>query len=100
MISNCITYIEDYLIGVNSIPNQLRNNHYFDKKSYNELISVLHKVITYYENKNEVPKRLALCFVDISNSFYANGNYFSEKELEEIEDAAIEISRLANILFS
>ena len=100
MISNYISQIEQFMIGEDSIPNQLRNCHHFDKKSYNELVDVMHKVISYYRDKEDVPKRLALCFIDVLNNFYVNQEYFSKEEFDEIEDAGLKISELANILFS
>ena len=100
MISNYISQIEQFMMGEDSIPNQLRNCHHFDRNSYNELVDLLHKVISYYRDKVDVPKRLALCFIDILNSFYVNQEYFSKEEFDEIEDAGMKISELANILFS
>jgi hypothetical protein len=41
-----------------------------------------------YKNYETVPKKLALCFVDISNYFYFNEGYYSEEESNRMEYAA------------
>jgi hypothetical protein len=91
--------IEDELIGINSIPAKLRNEHFFDKESFEKLINALEIAIEAFKGQIQVPKRLALCFIDISNHFFVDDNFFSQDEIELIEDAGITLSELANKLF-
>jgi hypothetical protein len=101
MNHSLITVVVEGLIGENSIPVRLRNERVFDKKRYDEVVDALVKLIEIYKNNDLVPKPLALCFVDISNHFFvAEAGRFTEKEVEEIEDAGMRLSELANTLFS
>lgn len=94
-----IKIIEKELIGDNSIPIKLRNEHFFDKSAFEKLVNSINEAIVFYKGVDNIPKRLALCFVDISNYFYVDNNFFSESEIEEIEDAGMKLSELANQLF-
>ena len=57
-------------------------------------------LIDSYKDNEEIPKRLALCFVDISVRFSFNENWYNEKERDRLEDAANELSYLAEKLFA
>lgn len=94
-----IKIIEQELIGDNSIPCKLRNEHFFDKQAFKKLVNSIHKAIDFYKDQDNIPKRIALCFVDVSNNFFVDSNFFTESEMEEIEDAGMELSKLANQLF-
>jgi hypothetical protein len=94
-----IEIIEQELIGENSIPVKLRNERFFDKIAFEKLLNSINFAINFYKNKDKVPKKLALCFVDISNYFFVDKKYFSENEIVEIEDAGMKLSELANKLF-
>ena len=100
MIQQNLKIIEEKLLGENSIPVKLRSERFFDKEAFDELEKAILAVIDFYKDKSEVPKLLALCFVDISNFFFVYETYFSEEEVETIEDAGIRLSELANELFS
>jgi hypothetical protein len=99
MEKSFIQIIEQELIGENSIPCKLRNEHFFDKLAFERLVNSVEEAINYYKEQDNIPKKLALCFVDISNHFFVDSDYFSENEIEEIEDAGMELSELANKLF-
>jgi len=93
-----LNVVYDYTIGDNSILVELRAGEGLNQESYKLLIEAMTKLIEEYKDQSEVPKKLALCFVDISNYFYFHeGKYTKEEEL--FEDAVHEISRLAEILF-
>lgn len=92
--------IEEGLIGERSIPNQLRNHRRFDRKQFDNVVEAIGEARRNTEGDEWVPKRLALCFVDISNHFYVDRNHFEEHEVKQIEDAGLKLSELANQLFS
>jgi len=92
--------VQRLLISGNSIPVQLRMHDGIDEDAYIELTSAIERLIEHYASRSDVPKTLALAFVDIGTAFdYAPGAY-PEHELERIEDIAQELSRLGQMLFS
>ena len=99
MEKSFIKIIEQELIGENSIPCKLRNEHFFDKSAFKRLVNAVEEAISYYKEQDNIPKKIALCFVDISNDFFVSSDYFPENEIEEIEDAGMKLSELANKLF-
>lgn len=99
MKEKILNIIEDELIGVNSIPAKLRNEHFFDKEAFQKLINALEVAIEIFKDQIQVPKKLALCFIDISNHFFVDDKFFSQDEIEVIEDAGMKLSELANKLF-
>jgi hypothetical protein len=100
MIDPSIAIILEGLIGENSIPSRLRNERVFDRERYHDVVAAIAKAIEFYKDHDSVPKLLSLCFVDISNHFFVPGDgRFTEQEIEEIEDAGIHLSELANELF-
>ena len=100
MIEDQIATIEDGLVGEDSIPARLRSERVFDREKFRLVVSAMQEAARYYRNEALVPKRLALCFVDVSTHFFVSEEYFSEDEVEEIEDAGMKLSRLANALLS
>jgi len=98
-VDAALKIVYEYTIGDNSILCSLRVGLGLNENNYNTLIEAMKILITEYSNKTEVPKKLALCFVDISNYFYFNEGKYSEEEEEKLEDAIHEISSLAGKLF-
>ncbi|MDR1284819.1 MAG: hypothetical protein LBJ88_01300 [Campylobacteraceae bacterium] len=92
--------VYEKLIGFNSIPISIREMRGVNIKDYQELKCAIEYLIEYYNDKNDVPKKLALAFVDISNYFFVPNLNYSEKEHEKLENYGIELSELANKLFS
>ena len=100
MVEDYINIIEEGITGENSLPNKLRNQKFFDKAAYEKVIKATEQLIKHYKEEELVPKRLCLCFVDISNHFFVDEKYFKEDEINEIEDAGMKLSELGNELFS
>jgi hypothetical protein len=92
--------VYERLVGPHSLPISVREMQGVNKKDYQELKCAIEYLIEYYSDKNEVPKELALAFVDIGNYFFVPNLNYSEEEHEELEDYGIELSELANKLFS
>ena len=70
------------------------------ENEFTELVEAINFLIDYYKNNENIPKKLALAFIDISNYFFVSNLNYSEKEIELFEDYGIELSRLAEELFS
>jgi len=87
--------IESYLIGYDSLPMKIRQMEEVCESDFNKLKDAIIEITKYYENKSEVPKQL-----DISNFFFVPNLNYSEEELERYEDYGIELSELANKIFS
>lgn len=99
-IEEDLTTVQRLLISANSIPVQLRMHEGIDEDAYIELTGAIERLIEHYAPRSDVPKSLALAFVDIGTAFdYAPGAY-PDDQLERIEDIAQELSRLGQMLFS
>ena len=96
-VEEALEIVYENTIGDNSILRELRGGKGLNQQSYKLLIEAMKKLIEEYKDKSEVPKKLALCFVDISN-YFNEGKYTKEEE-EEFEDVVHEISSLAEKLF-
>ncbi|WP_285395857.1 hypothetical protein [Lysinibacillus sp. fls2-241-R2A-57] len=94
-----LNVVYEYTIGDNSILVELREGDGLNQESYKLLIEAMRKLIEEYKDQSEVPKKLALCFVDISNYFYFHEGVYTKVEEVLFEDAVHEISSLANRLF-
>ncbi|MGE8036675.1 hypothetical protein [Lysinibacillus sp. NPDC093692] len=98
-VEEALAIVYEFTIGDNSILRELRGGKGLNQQSYKLLIEAMKKLIEEYKDKSEVPKKLALCFVDINNYFYFNEGKYTEEEERELEDAVHEISYLAEELF-
>lgn len=85
------------LLGTNSIYVRIRSGEGLDQTQFDALRSAMLVLIDAYETRDLVPKKLALCFVDILNNFYSTDKYEGE-ESDRIEDSILEISKLAEEL--
>ncbi|QPQ31197.1 hypothetical protein [Lysinibacillus sp. JNUCC 51] len=98
-VEEALEIVYENTIGDNSILRELQGGKGLNHQSYRLLIEAMKKLIEEYKDKSEVPKKLALCFVDISNYFYFNEGKYTKEEKEEFEDVVHEISSLAGKLF-
>jgi hypothetical protein len=94
-----IEIVHNTLLSENSIPVSIRNMNGVDKAEYDELKKSILFLIDYYKDKDEIPKKIALPFVDISNYFFVPNLNYSEEDHEQLEDYGIELSELASKLF-
>ncbi len=90
--------MKNYLAKIQSRKN--KNHEKLKENDFTELVEAINFLIDYYKNSESVPKKLALAFIDISNYFFVSNLNYSEKEIELFEDYGIELSRLAEELFS
>ncbi|MEY9971996.1 hypothetical protein ABH966_002370 [Lysinibacillus sp. RC46] len=98
-VEEALEIVYEYTIGDNSVLHSIRVGLGLNEKNYHSLIEAMKVLITEYSNKPEVPKKLALCFVDISKYFYFHDGKYSTEEEEKFEDAIHEIAYLAEELF-
>ncbi len=94
-----IEIVFETLLGENSIPVSIRNMGGVDKEEYEKLKNSILFLIDYYKDKDLIPKKIALAFIDISSYFFVPNLNYSEEEQEQFEDYGIELSELANTLF-
>jgi antitoxin component of RelBE/YafQ-DinJ toxin-antitoxin module len=99
-IETAIKIIEEGLIGEESLPVKIRVRKTIDRQLYKEVIDAINFLIEKFKNEDNIPKSLALCFVDVSNHFYIDPDNITEEQATEIEDMGMKISELANQLFS
>jgi hypothetical protein len=79
---------------------QTRVREGLDRAKFDRLLKALTLLIDYYGGRAEVPKQLALAFVDIPNYFFFKEDVYPPAVLEELQVAAHELTSLANELFS
>ncbi|MBD2793085.1 hypothetical protein, partial [Xenorhabdus szentirmaii] len=57
-------------------------------------------LIDFYHEKTEIPKKLALAFVDVYGAFSFREGMYDEKMLNKLEDIGIELQDKATQLLS
>ena len=98
-IKEALEIVEKRLVGIESIPISIRQMKGVDENEYDELINSISFLTDYFREKENVPKILALAFVDVSNYFFVPNLGYSKQEQEKLEDYGIKLSELANQLF-
>lgn len=96
-IEEAIDQVEEGLLSVNAVPVKIRSEKTIDRELYAKTIRAIQFLIDNFNNESVIPKRLALCFVDISNAFFVSDEHFS---IKEVEDMGVELTALGNELFS
>lgn len=99
-LDTALATVDELLLGPDSIPVRLRAREGLDAERYQQLVAAIQALIEHYKDKPEVPKQLALAFLDISNFFFFTEKEYPTEVLERLEDAAHELTSLANELFS
>ena len=97
--SKALESIYNILLGESSLYVKLRNAEGIEPMVYKELVSSIEIVTQAYKNNDFVPKKLALCFVDISNALYASESLYTKEEFEKLEDMVVHLQYLAEELF-
>ncbi|WP_228860253.1 hypothetical protein [Xenorhabdus sp. PB61.4] len=90
----------DKLLGENSIPVRLRTKNSFSMDEIKILYHALDFLIDFYHDKTEIPKKLALAFVDVYGAFSFREGMYDEEMLNELEDIGIELQDKAIQLLS
>lgn len=98
-IKEAINIVYDGLVGENSIPTDLRMKNGLDYEKLSRVREAINYLISEYSSKLEIPKKLAIAFVDIYGAFQFKKGFYSEKELDEYEKLGIEFQDLAYELF-
>lgn len=93
--NEAIDLIYEGLVGLNSIPTDLRMRKGIDYSKLENIRKAIKFLIKSYSDKDEVPKRLALAFIDIYGAFQFKKGFYSDEKLLEYEDIGIELQELA-----
>ena len=88
------------LVSQDSIPVQLHMRQGLDEERYAELVLAIERLTERFRNSADVPKSLALAFVDVAAAFTFPEGVYPLRESERIEDAGHELSYLGQTLFS
>jgi hypothetical protein len=92
--------VYEALLGDYSIPLKLRNKQGLDQHQFEQLTNALRWLKGYYVEKEVVPKRLALCMVDIYGAFSFREGFYPAADTNKIEDAGLLVQDLATELLS
>lgn len=95
-----LQFVYASLLGDDSIPQNLRMKQNLNQPRFDQLVAALRILIDQYADQNTVPKKLALCMVDIYSAFSFRPGFYSEEDSAKIEDAGILLQELATELFS
>jgi hypothetical protein len=95
-----IEIVYEALLGSNSIPQQLRGKQGLDPRQFEQLTTTLRWLTVQYAAQPVVPKRLALCLVDIYGAFSFSEGFYPPAERDHIEDAGLLLQDLATELLS
>ena len=88
------------MIGDNSIIMSLRSGGGIDENVYQETVTACKTMIPLLADQQYVPKKLAQCFVDVSNSVYSSEELYTQEVFERFEDMAHELNYLGQELFT
>jgi hypothetical protein len=88
------------LIGDASIPLKIRSRDEVSDDEVQELFSAIEFLTAHYADKDTVPKRLALAFVDVYGSFSINEAFVGRDAMQRFEDIGIALQDKADALFS
>ncbi len=95
-----LTSIYNNCLDENSIFLQLRNGDGITVVQYEELVKSVELLIKIYKDKEFVPKKLALSFLDITIHLYASEDLYSKNEFKDLEDMILHLEYLGEVLFS
>jgi len=95
-----LNFIYDNLLGEKSIFIKLRAGEGIDLELYSELVRNITILIDVFKKKDYIPKKLALCFVDITNTFYASKDLYLDDESNTLEEMILNLHYLGETLFS
>ena len=99
-IHEALEIINQSLLGENSLLVNLRRGDGLNDEQWQAFREAMRVVTAFYKDKDSVPKKLALAFVDVSNYFYFHEGKYTQQEANKLEDAAQEIVQMADELFS
>ena len=99
-VPEALDRVYDCLLGADAIPLQLRMRQGIDKQRFGELVEAMRLLTSHYALVDAVPKRLALCLVDVYGGFSFKAGFYPHQQAVEIEDAGILLQDLATELFS
>lgn len=88
------------LIGDASIPLKIRTRAEVSDDEVRELFSAIDVLTAHYADKDTVPKRLALAFVDVYGSFSITEASVGRDAMQRFEDIGIALQDRADALFS
>jgi len=88
------------LLGDASIPLKIRTRADVSDDEVQELFSAIDFLTVHYADKDTVPKRLALAFVDVYGSFSISEAFVGRAAVERFEDIGIALQDKADALFS
>jgi len=88
------------LIGDASIPLKIRTRADVSDDEVEELFSAIDFLIAHYADKDVVPKRLALAFVDVYAGFSITEAFVGTAAMQRFEDIGIALQEKADALFS
>ena len=87
------------IIGEQSILLSLRSGSGINEHVYLETVEVCRELCLLLANQTFVPKKLAQCFVDLSNAVYASEGLYTEEAFEGLEDKVQELNYWGQELF-
>ncbi|MDE1464274.1 hypothetical protein [Spartinivicinus poritis] len=99
-LTDAISTVRKELIEEGGMLHRIALYEGIDLKAANRLKTALKSLADYYKDKNDIPKKLAAAFIDLTPLFERSIDMYSEIEQEQIEDIRNDIVSLAVDLFS
>ncbi len=78
----------------------MRGKSLWNKGEFDELLAAIDFLTTEWADKDTVPKRIALAFVDIYGAFSFKDGFYPKDEQEFLEDMGIMLQEKATDLFA
>jgi hypothetical protein len=91
--------VVEALAGANGIPVKLRRKDGLDEEQLDRVRKAAALLARAYEGREEIPRDLALAFLDIRTSMESGLGLYPEQAQDAIQDAAEELVELGLDLF-
>jgi hypothetical protein len=93
-----IEVVEETLLNDQSIPAKLWMKQGIDKEAVARLENAIENLITIFQSRDYVPKKIAAAFLDLTPDFERALDLYSEQEQRHIEDLKLRIISRAHDL--
>ncbi|HEX9059663.1 MAG TPA: hypothetical protein VF941_05760 [Clostridia bacterium] len=93
-MSKKLDLLQDLILGEDGFLIKLRMGDGLDEEKYNATCEIIKEITVEWREKDVIPKKAAILFVDLYRSMISFAKWNGEKEEEKIIEAAINISGL------
>lgn len=98
--AEAIRIVDEGLVGPEGVPAKLAMRKGLDKEQLEEVKEALRFLVEAWAGRADVPKKIAMAFVDLGPGMMRAWDFYPEAEQEEIEEASMALVDLGLSLFA